>query len=593
MKYRIYGIYTILSLAVAACTNGAPEEDGPSSSESEVVLHTLADVNRVEDAPDSHKGWEFRSTLEALEILSLGKNILSIEDPYYPRIKKCSDGTFLLMWQNGQIASSIYFCTTPDLKNWSVPKKLFSPVDIVTPDGNDVRRYSSADAVVLSDGEVIAVSSFRAHKGYKYHPQCNGISIRRSGDNGKTWSEEQVIYKGTNWEPYILELPSGRLHCYFTDTDPLLRNSGTSLVRSDDKGYSWTPSEPGQRERVIRQYKYTNQGTRIYTDQMPCIRMLNDGHTLLGFIEARLEEGNVPEGKSSYKMGLVYGKDDWKTLADDEEGPVDRQPNLVSGGGGYVAQFRSGETLISCNIGGLLSIKTGTCDGRTFRGKSWEDGWFRPFEGKGCWGSTEVISSHEVLAVINDFENGSIQLGRFYLNHRIDAPRQEVFVDGSGDEWTADQALFAGASGAGASAILRASHDGENLHLLVECSDNDLDKKDGFALCLTPDGAASLEGALRVSYTLEGGVSFSAYSSSWKETRIDGAQFETTVLGIPSDGKKDRGYVAEISLPLSSLKGSSSGCILVDMILSDGDKRLTFTGVDSLNPAGWLPIRLL
>ncbi|MGN1045724.1 MAG: hypothetical protein ACI4QG_01380, partial [Candidatus Cryptobacteroides sp.] len=288
MKYRIYGIYTILSLAVAACAHGAPEEDGPSSSESEVVLHTLSDVNRVEEAPDSHKGWEFRSTLEALEILSLGKNVLSIEDPYYPRIKKCSDGTFLLMWQNGQIASSIYFCTSPDLKNWSVPKKLFSPVDIVTPDGNDVRRYSSADAVVLSDGEVIAVSSFRAHKGYKYHPQCNGISIRRSGDNGKTWSEEQIIYKGTNWEPYILELPSGRLHCYFTDTDPLLRNSGTSLVRSDDKGYSWTPSEPGQRERVIRQYKYTNQGTRIYTDQMPCIRMLNDGHTLLGFIEARL-----------------------------------------------------------------------------------------------------------------------------------------------------------------------------------------------------------------------------------------------------------------------------------------------------------------
>ncbi|MGN0188847.1 MAG: exo-alpha-sialidase [Candidatus Cryptobacteroides sp.] len=589
MKYTIYSIYTVLSLA-AACAHGT-FEDGSSSAET--VLHSLEDVNLAEEETGSHKGWELRSTLEPLSVCSLGRNVLSIEDPYYPRIKKCADGSFLLMWQNGQIGSTIYCCTSSDLKNWSVPKKIFAPVDITTPDGADVRRYSSADAVVLSDGDVIAVTSFRAHKGYKYYPECNGISIRRSRDNGKTWSEEQVIYQGTNWEPYILELPSGRLHCYFTDTDPLLRNSGTSLVRSDDRGQTWSPSGPGQRERVIRQYKYLNQGKRIYTDQMPCIRMLNDGHTLLGFMEARLEEGNVPGGTSSYRMGLVYGKDDWKVLADDEEGPQDRMPNLFLGGGGYVGQFLSGETLISCNINGLFSIKTGTCDGRTFRGKSWDDGWFRPFTGKGCWGSTEVISSHEVLAVMNDTQEGTIQLGRLYLNHRIDAPSLEVSTDGSSEEWKGGHALYVGSADGDVSAIIRAAHDKENLYILLERSDKALDKADGFALYLTSGSASVLDGAVRVSYTIADGASYSSYSGNWKDADIKGADCVTTVLGNPSDGKSDKGCVTEICLPLSCLPGVSLDSVLIDAVVSDGDRRMTFSGADTLTPEGWLPIRIL
>ena len=42
--------------------------------------------------------------------------------------------------------------------------------------------------------------------------------MRRSTDNGVTWSEPVSVYQGVNWEPYLLELSSGEIHCYFTDS---------------------------------------------------------------------------------------------------------------------------------------------------------------------------------------------------------------------------------------------------------------------------------------------------------------------------------------------------------------------------------------
>src|SRR5690606_37057201 len=136
----------------------------------------------------------------------------------------------------------------------------------------------------------------------------------------------------------LLELPNGDLHCYFTDTDPLVRNSGTSMVVSKDGGITWQPTGTSNSYKVFRQYKYMDGGQRIYTDQMPVVRMLNDGHSLVGFLEARLEAG-PGDGNSTYWMSLVYGHDDWVRLTGDEVGPADRTENLFIGAGGYLAQF--------------------------------------------------------------------------------------------------------------------------------------------------------------------------------------------------------------------------------------------------------------
>ena len=111
-----------------------------------------------------------------------------------------------------------------------------------------------------------------------------------------------MIFEGTNWEPYLLQLPDGRIQCYFTDCLPATRNSGTSVITSTDNGRTWHGHM-----RVCRQYKYDDKGVRIFTDQMPCFRLLNDGETLFGFLEARLEpEG--PQGNSIYTMSAVRNR---------------------------------------------------------------------------------------------------------------------------------------------------------------------------------------------------------------------------------------------------------------------------------------------
>ncbi len=67
---------------------------------------------------------------------------------------------------------------------------------------------------------------------------------------GQTWGEEQIIYKGSNWEPQILQLPDGEIQVYFTHGGPKIQpqmeagiptsqmvpSSGTAIIRSKDNG---------------------------------------------------------------------------------------------------------------------------------------------------------------------------------------------------------------------------------------------------------------------------------------------------------------------------------------------------------------------
>ena len=92
--------------------------------------------------------------------------------------------------------------------------------------------FSSADAIVLSNGDVLAFAAFRLNKGFRLNNLNNGIMMRRSSDNGRTWSEPQVIYRGTTWEPSALQLSTGEIHVYFTSSDPNTGDSGTALHHS-------------------------------------------------------------------------------------------------------------------------------------------------------------------------------------------------------------------------------------------------------------------------------------------------------------------------------------------------------------------------
>lgn len=435
-----------------------------------VRLHTIGEMNKETHALNSHAGVERYSSLE-LDFSTyhlIPKEEFEIKGaPIYSRIKRMSNGEWLLLFHGYKIGSYIYYSISSDLRNWSYRKELFSAYYVTHEQGRDHRRFSTADAVVLQNGDIVVACSYRANKGYRNDIDC-GIMLRRSSDNGRTWSDEQIIYRGANWEPYLLQLPDGRIHCYFTDSKPAIKNSGTSLIISADNGKSWS-----EKQIVCRQHRFTYEdGTDIYTDQMPSFRLLNDGTTLLGFLESNTSDITKGE-KDNYMMSVIrqHGVD-WTPLQGKEVGPSDRDSNVVRGAGGYVSTFPSGETVISCNIKSKFALKVGNHTGTEFNGRSWNEDWLKPLVGYGYWGATEPVDGHRVLATCHC--KSGIELGILRLNHTIKAPELTPKIDGKNEEWTHYEALFIG-SDTPSQMIIRASHNAEFLYLLVECKSDDIE----------------------------------------------------------------------------------------------------------------------
>jgi len=206
----------------------------------DVPLHTVKQMNMKPERLNSHMGEEKYSVLEPMyEYMQLiPQSFLKTDGTaIYPRIKKMKNGKYIMFWQGGKIASRIYYYISEDLKEWSEGKLFFEPYDVVTSEGKDVRRFSTTDAVVLENSDILVACSYRANNGYRNNIDC-GIMLRVSTDNGLSWSDEEVIFEGANWEPFLLQLPDGRVQCYFTDCLPKDRNSGTSLIASFNNGYT-------------------------------------------------------------------------------------------------------------------------------------------------------------------------------------------------------------------------------------------------------------------------------------------------------------------------------------------------------------------
>ena len=480
-----------------------------------IVVHTAKEMipSAEEVQINSHADQEQWSVLQPMyesftvlpHVYLIGKTVLTYADQCfacYPRVKKMANGEYIMFYHGGEFGTRIWCTRSSDLKRWTEPVLLYKPEPITVNGKQDTRRYVNMDAVVLPNGEILAVCSYRAAGHYGEGLDC-GLKLIRSKDNGRTWSPPVVIYEGPNWEAYLLLLPDQKtIHCYFTDAIPQTRNSGTSLIISTDKGYTWS-----DKTCVCRQYKYDYYcpdqdkknhpdtcaiclkkeyfGQKIYTDQMPCFRVLNDGKTIAGFLEARLETPTNITGTSYCKMSLVYNDGlTWKDLglpdkASVVEAPSRRYSNIFKGGSGYMVTFPQGEVVVSYNVDQRFKMRVLDRHAGGYGGTVFTEGWITPFKKFGYWGCLEVDSPQTLVAAIHGVNNAStgydgeyddeegMQIGRFWVNRRIDAASQTINVDGDGRDWESRQALYLSCPDK-TETIFRAAYDDDYLYVIVE-----------------------------------------------------------------------------------------------------------------------------
>ena len=607
------GLALLAAVSLASCKAEGPDDGGkqiPSES-TKLTLTPFEKLNASADAVNSHKDDWAQSvlTLNYRSIVNVGASVLGTSSPSYSRIVKLADGSYILTAHDsysGGNGSTVYWATSQDLVHWTPQGKLFASRSVVNARGQEATRlYTNGFGKVLSNGDVLMFASFRTTGTYSFWKWRDeqGIEMRRSTDNGKTWSDPYEVYRGPNWEAIMLEDGDGELELYFSESRPWISgsHSGTSMVRSTDGGRTWLPGLGKEPYRVIRHTWYdAHQDKWLFTDQMPGLIILNDSKCKAGVFESAHD---YPVGGSvNFCISFAWSPEDgnWNYIEGEEKdgtgldvktakvGPVDRKIDVWNGSAPSLLQFPSGETVVSYGQDWYQWLRIGDSRARNFG----DAGKYLP--AKGSWSSILLDGTHELITHMRnstDGKNVGVILCKLALNHRIAASSHKVVIDGGNSDWVnADDALFAG-SKCQAQATLRCAADADNIYFLVECRDENVSKDDYVQLFIAPSDAAKLNAqTLRVKVGLNGLRNQGVYAGNWIEKDF-GANAVVRYDATLSDASDvDNGWLAEICVPRSSVK-VVDGKVKVNLALFDmegGEDAIVSTG--EKNPQKWITV---
>ena len=607
------GLALLAAVSLASCKAEGPDDGGkqiPSES-TKLTLTPFEKLNASADAVNSHKDDWAQSvlTLNYRSIVNVGASVLGTSSPSYSRIVKLADGSYILTAHDsysGGNGSTVYWATSQDLVHWTPQGKLFASRSVVNARGQEATRlYTNGFGKVLSNGDVLMFASFRTTGTYSFWKwrDDQGIEMRRSTDNGKTWSEPYEVYRGPNWEALLLEDGDGELELYFAESRPWISgsHSGTSMVRSTDGGRTWLPGLGKEPYRVIRHTWYdAHQDKWLFTDQMPGLIILNDSKCKAGVFESAHD---YPVGGSvNFCISFAWSPEDgnWNYIEGEEKdgtgldvktakvGPVDRKIDVWNGSAPSLLQFPSGETVVSYGQDWYQWLRIGDSRARNFG----DAGKYLP--AKGSWSSILLDGTHELITHMRnstDGKNVGVILCKLALNHRIAASSHKVVIDGGNSDWVnADDALFAG-SKCQAQATLRCAADADNIYFLVECRDENVSKDDYVQVFIAPSDAAKLNAqTVRVKVGLNGLRNQGVYAGNWIEKDF-GANAVVRYDATLSDASDvDNGWLAEICVPRSSVK-VVDGKVKVNLALFDmegGEDAIVSTG--EKNPQKWITV---
>ncbi len=472
----------------------------------------------------------------------------------YARIAQLQDGRLMACVENNGI--DISFSSNKG-NTWSAPVKIVSNGNI---------PECVPDLLQTADGTIIVAYNPRPNEPYSADRRF-GIHLKRSTDNGRTWSDDIPVfdadfnYWNGCWEPSLLQLPNGELQLYFADESefPYSDEQQISVCRSYDDGVNWTaPARVSFQE---------GNGAR---DGMPSAVILNNGN-----IAVAIENSGWP-GVGDFIPTIVTStlQQNWNPWVGY---PSNRRwkafdPSYVSsnvkGGAPYIRRLPWGETVLSHQSTSLNSygkfdmlVYVGDENAQNFKAMS------KPFSSSAqnsyLWNSLCVIDTGVVVAVGN-IDGGQVVMQKGYAVRTLQAPFASPTIDGrqtSADGYykgNARQLILGRERGTNFTADF--AYDEDSLYFTSRVSDIDQvtnrgSNSDGVTLLIDTRNASSdyriAEGIYRLLFLANGQmrVARGNGSSSWQWSGLSQDTLGTHYVKAGTT----RYYIVEAAIPWSAL----------------------------------------
>jgi hypothetical protein len=517
----------------------------------------------------------------------------------YPRLRRLSDGQLLVVYETGGNVEMVR--SDNNGLTWSSPEIIFKK-HLATGE-NDLStevRKSNPELCQLHNGDLVIACNYRPVKA-EITPFA--IAVKRSSDNGTTWTESHVVYEAGPrfadgcWEPALLQLPGGELQIYFANEAPYTHSDEQeiSMISSSDYGITWSEEVKTVSFRKNRR------------DGMPVPLIVDDE------ILVAIEDNKTDQFKPWIVRNPV--SDNWKTIVTGdspfrEYALKERLPDSVYAGAPYIMRVPSGEVVLSYQTTSGrttnwersdMEVAVGDKTGRNFSKMT------RPFDvppdREAKWNSLSLWDENTIVAVATtSFQSRHPEVWMI-LGHiipELKASRKTVTIDGNLLEWNENFPIFiANRRDANLSAAL--GYDDQNLTLAVMVNDNKLTSNtlnasgsQGVYVYIGTDIHNSTEAGqrpIKIWCSLRGDTNiFEMKNGIWSEI-ISG--------GLKSAVSERKGaYYIELAVPFSDFRRSDTSGIRINLGLKSTDPDGTIfmehiVHADPSAPDSWMKVELL
>ena len=494
-----------------------------------------------------------------------------VEGPVsYPRMARVSGGDLLVSFEAH--GSSHVILSGDDGSTWT------DPIEAASAEGDIIAAVPSL--LQLADGDILLAYNTRPPQGNTDPDRRVGIKLVASQDGGRTWRARADVYEGGYqwsrgvWEPAMIQLGSGEILLYFANEFPFASTAEQeiSVVRSNDQGRTWSEPETvsyrqGHRDGMPVPLQLRD-GAAI------AVAIEDDGLVDGPFKPVILElpaDGSLP--------GVIDGTSAQRHPA---LAPSASLPDDAYGGAPYIVQLPSGATVLSFQSNedrsgdwsqSAMVVALGNENAQDFDRKS------RPFrvpEGRrALWNAVFVKDSLTVTALssTNAFNPAYQELycidGRVIRGQTL--PRSVIEVDGDGGEadWERSPELLVGAHSDKVAEVALA-WDPDRLLARFTVIEGDVlnvdgssERDDAVQIALATGLLVSdspVQGVYRLRVEADGAAQlYEGAGGQW--TSVDPGLLEVAVSGaVPTatpafDGVR---YVVEVGLPWASVGGRPS-----------------------------------